>query len=40
MHMITRKMNNIKNNVISIVANIEIMKDTKEGTRGYTKPRS
>ena len=40
MIMITRNMNNIENNVISIIANIGIMKDTKEGTRGYTKPRS
>ena len=40
MNMITRNMNNIKNNVKSIVANIWIMKDTKKDTRGYTKPRS
>jgi hypothetical protein len=40
MNMITRNMNNIKNNVESIVANIWIMKDTKEDTRGYTKPLS
>ena len=38
--MITMNMNNIKNNVESIVANIWVMKDTKEDTRGYTKPRS
>jgi hypothetical protein len=40
MNMITRNMNNIKNNVESIVANISIMKDTTEDKRGYTKPRS
>jgi hypothetical protein len=40
MNMITRNMNNIKNNVESIVANIWIMKDKKEDTRGYTKPHS
>ena len=39
MNMITRNMNNIKNNVESIVANIWIMKDTKEDIKGYTKPR-
>jgi hypothetical protein len=33
MNMITRNMNNIMNNVISIVANIWNMKDTKEDTR-------
>jgi hypothetical protein len=37
MNMITKNMNNIKNNVITIVANIWIMKDTNEDTRGYTK---
>jgi hypothetical protein len=40
MNMVTRNMNNIKNNVKSTVANIWIMKDRKEDTRGYTKPRS
>jgi hypothetical protein len=40
MNMITRNMNNIENNVISIVANIWIMKDTREDTKGFTKPRS
>ena len=38
MNMITRNMNNIKNNVESIEANIINMEDTKEDTRGYTKP--
>ena len=38
-NLITRNMNNIKNNVESIVANIWITKDAKEDTRGYTKPR-
>jgi hypothetical protein len=33
MHMVTRNMNNITNNVISIVANIWNMKDTREDTR-------
>ena len=37
-NLITRNMNNIKNNVKSIVVNIWIMKDTKEDIRGYTKP--
>ena len=36
MNMITRNMNNIKNNVESIVANIWIKKDIG----GYTKPHS
>jgi hypothetical protein len=40
MNMITRNINNSKNNVESIVANISIMKDTKEDIRGYIKPRS
>jgi hypothetical protein len=40
MNMITRNMNNIKNNVESIVANIWNMKDTKADARDYTKPRS
>ena len=40
MNMITRNINNIKNNIESIVANIWIMKDIKEDTRGYTEPRS
>jgi hypothetical protein len=40
MNMVTRNMNNIKNNVESIVATTWIMKDTKEDTRGYAKPRS
>jgi hypothetical protein len=35
MDMITRNMNNIKNNVISIVVNIQNMKDTREDTRLY-----
>jgi hypothetical protein len=35
MDMITRNMNNIKNNVISIVVNIRNMKDTREDTRLY-----
>jgi hypothetical protein len=38
--MIARNMNNIENNVKSLVANIWVMKDTKEDTRGYTKQRS
>ena len=33
MNIITRNMNNIKNNVISNVANIRNMKDTREDTR-------
>ena len=33
MNMITRNMNNIKNNVITNVANIWNMKDTREDTR-------
>ena len=38
MNMITRNLNNIKNNVITNVANIWNMKDTSEDTKGYTKP--
>jgi hypothetical protein len=38
MNKINKNMNKIKNNVKSIVANIKNMKDTKEDTRGYTKP--
>jgi hypothetical protein len=33
MNMITRTMNNIMNNVISVVANTRNMKDTREDTR-------
>jgi hypothetical protein len=40
MNIITRNLNNIKNNVITYVANIWNMKDTREDTKGYTKPRS
>ena len=37
MNIIIKNMNNIKNNVIENVANIWIIKDTKEDTEGFTK---
>jgi hypothetical protein len=40
MNMITRNLNNIKNNIITNVANIWNMKDAREDTKGYTNPRS
>jgi hypothetical protein len=40
MNMITKNISNIKNNVKANVANIWNMKDTREDTKGYTKPRS
>jgi len=37
MNMVTRNMNNSKNNAKSIEAHIWIVKETKEDTRGYTE---